>query len=217
MDIRNILRMATEMADASNKAKEQFEKRRDAIVKAARGGADREELRKLLDEHYKKVDESLDIGTKKKVMKEVMKDSDTVTDSAFTQAITVLKEANEKMDEFSKEIQLDFLCDMSGPEAGTYELFALLGFVQASCDYSEFMFRCIYETLTERIEKLRKENEEKHPKYKDKVEMSGGHLLVPKCFGEYLDEESKQCKNIDCEYRMLCRKNYESTAENIYL
>lgn len=29
-------------------------------------------------------------------MKEAMKDSDTETDSAFTQAITALKEANEK-------------------------------------------------------------------------------------------------------------------------
>lgn len=170
MDIRDILRMAAEMADASNKAKEQSEKRRDAIIEAVRGGADREEIRKLLDEHYKKVDESLDIGTKKKAMKEVMKDSDTATDSAFTQAITALKQANEKMDEFNKEIQLDFLCDMSEPEVGTHELFALLGFVQASCDYSEFMFRCIYETLTGRIEKLRKENEEIVRKYKRAVD-----------------------------------------------
>ena len=170
MDIRDILRMAAEMEDASNKAMEQSEKRRNAIVEAVRGRADREELRKLLDEHYKKVDESFNIPSKKKVMKEAMKDSDTATDSAFTQAITALKEADEKLDEFSKEVQLDFLCDMSEPEVGTYELFALLGFVQASCGYSEFMFRCIYETLTEHIEKLRKENEEIVRKYKRAVD-----------------------------------------------
>lgn len=170
MDIRDILRMTAEMADEYNKAMEQSEKRRDAIVEAVRGGADREELRKLLDEHYKKVDESSNIPLKKKVMKAAIKHSDTATDSAFTHAITALKEADEKMDEFSKELQIDFLCDMSESEVGTDELFALLGFVQASCDYSEFMFRCIYETLTERIEKLRKENEEIVRKYKRAVD-----------------------------------------------
>lgn len=65
MDIRDILRMAADMEDASNKAKDQSEKRRDAIVEAVRGGADREELRKLLDEHYKKVDESFNIPSEK--------------------------------------------------------------------------------------------------------------------------------------------------------
>lgn len=165
MDIRDILRMAAEMADASNKAKEQSEKRMDAIVEAVRKGADREEIRKLLDEHYKKVDESFNIPSEKKFMKEAMKDSDTETDSAFKQAVLSLKEANEKMDEFSKELQIDFLCDMSETELDTYKLFDVLGFAQASCDYSEFMFRCIYETLTERIEKLRKENEKLVEKY----------------------------------------------------
>lgn len=210
MDIRYILRMAAEMADASNKAKEQSEKRRDAIVKAARGGADREELRKLLDEHYKKVDESFNIPLEKKFMKKAMKDSDTVTDSAFTQAITVLKEANEKMDEFSKELQIDFLCDMSETELDTGEILAVLGFVQASCDYSEFMFRCIYEALTERIEKLRKENEEIVQKYKravdnlDAVLKERNEKYVPKCFGEYFNNP-RQCERIGCEYRTECK------------
>lgn len=170
MDIRDILRIVVEMADASNKAKEQSEKRRADIVKAVKGGADREEIRKLLDEHYKKVDENFNISLEEKVMKEAMKDSDTATDLAFIQAITALKEANEKMDEFSKELQLVFLCDMSETELDTDELFAVLGFAQASCEYSEFMFRCIYETLTERIEKLRKENEEVVRKYKRAID-----------------------------------------------
>lgn len=160
MDIRDILRMAVEMKDASNKAREQSEKRRADILNAVKGGADREEIRKLIDEHYKKVDENFNISLEEKVMKEAMRHSDTATDSALTQAITALKEANEKMDEFGKEIQLDFLCGANETAINQGELFSLLCFVQASCEYSEFIFRCIYETLTERIEKLRKENEE---------------------------------------------------------
>lgn len=170
MDIRDILRMAVEMADTSNKVREQSEKRRADIVKAVKGGADREEIRKLLDEHYKKADESVNISLEEKVMKEAMRHSDTATDSALTQAITALKEANEKMDEFGKEIQLDLLCGANETAINPGELFTLLGFVQASCEYSEFMFRCIYETLTERIEKIRKENEEVVRKYKRAVD-----------------------------------------------
>ena len=103
-------------------------------------------------------------------MKEAMRHSDTATDSAFTQAITALEEANEKMDEFGKEIQLDLLCGANETTINQDELLAVLGFVQASCEYSEFMFRCIYETLTERIEKLRKENEEVVRKYKRAID-----------------------------------------------
>ena len=160
MDIRDVLRMAVEMADTSSKIREQSEKCRVDIVKAVKGGADREEIRKLLDEHYKKVDESVNMSLEEKIMKEAMRHSDTATDSALTQAITALKEANEKMDEFGKELQLDLLCGANETAINQDELFSVLGFVQASCEYSEFMFRCIYETLTERIEKIRKENEE---------------------------------------------------------
>lgn len=132
--------------------------------------ANREEIRKLLDEHYKKVDENFDISLEEKVMKEAMSHSDAATDSAFTQAISALKEADEKMDEFGKELQLDFLCGANETAINQDELFTVLGFVQASCEYSEFMFRCIYETLTERIEKIRKENEEIVRKYKRAVD-----------------------------------------------
>lgn len=170
MDIRDILRMAVEMEETSNKVMEQSEKRRADIVKAVKGGASREEIRKLLDEHYKKVDESVNISLEEKVIKEAMRHSDTATDSALTQAITALKEANEKMDEFGKELQLDFLCGANETAINQDELFSVLGFVQASCEYSEFMFRCIYEILTERIKKLRKENEEIVRKYKRAVD-----------------------------------------------
>ena len=170
MDIRDILRMAVEMEDASNKVKEQSEKRRADIVKAVKGGAGREEIRKLLDEHYKKVDEIFNISLEEKVMREAMRHSDIAIDSAFMKAITALKEANEKMDEFGKELQLDLLCGANETAINQDELFAVLSFVQASCEYSEFMFRCIYETLTERIEKLRKENEEVVWKYKKAVD-----------------------------------------------
>lgn len=170
MDIRDVLRMAVEMADTSSKIREQSEKRRADIVKAVKEGADREEIRKLLDEHYKKVDESVNISLEEKVMKEAMRYSDAATDSAFMQAITALKEADVKMDEFGKELQLDFLCGANETAINQYELLAVLGFVQVSCEYSEFMFRCIYETLTERIEKLRKENEEIVRKYKRAVD-----------------------------------------------
>ena len=210
MDIRDVLRMAVEMADTSSKIREQPEKRRADIVKAVKEGAGREEIRKLLDEHYKKVDENFNISLEEKVMKEAMKHSDTATDSAFMQAITALKEANEKMDEFGKELQLDCLCGANEKVINQDELFKLLGFVQASCEYSEFMFRCIYETLTERIEKLRKENEEIVRKYKmaidnlDAVLKERSEKYVPKCFGEYFNNP-KQCERIDCEYRTECK------------
>ena len=96
MDIRDTLRMAVGMADTSNKVMEQSEKCRADIVRAVKWGADREEIRKLLDEHYKKVYESFNIYSTKKAMKEAIRHSDTATDSAFTQAITALKEADEK-------------------------------------------------------------------------------------------------------------------------
>lgn len=210
MDIRDILRMVSEMADASNKVMEQSEKRRADIIKAVKGGADREEIRKLLDEHYKKVDENFDISPEEKVMKEAMRHSDTVTDSVFTQAIKALKEADEKMDEFGKEIQLDLLCGSNETELDKDELFSILAFVQGSCEYSEFMFRCIYEILTERIEKLRKENEEVVRKYKkavdnlDTVLKERSEKYIPKCFGEYFNNP-RQCERIDCEYRTECK------------
>lgn len=210
--IRDILRMAAEMEDVYNKAMEKSEKRRGAIVEAVRGGAGREELRKFLNEHYKKVGESINIETNKKAIKKAMKDSDTATDSAFTQAITALKEADEKMDELSKELQIDFICDMSETELDTGEILAMLGFVQASCEYSEFMFGCIYEALTERIEKLRKENEKLAEKYErttdnlDAVlkEREEEEKRMPECLGEYYNN-SRQCNDVDCKRRTVCK------------
>lgn len=93
--------------------------------------------------------------------------------------------------------------------------------VEKLCDIIERQkkeFDALLEDLeiaeAERDEQRERKEEEKRPKYKDKVEMLGGHLLVPRCFGEYLDEGGKQCNHINCEYRMLCRKNYEGMANN---
>lgn len=193
-DMKEFLRMMADVIDAKKKVNEKLSKEKED-----------DEIRKALQEFSAEMDSISSDSPDRRLAREIMGRKDPWAWELGYNDI------QEKLNGLNKEINekmMDLLVDMIKERKPGIKLDELVDIASKVCgtlQYVSFILECIHGPVVECIKK----QGEKRPKYKDKVEMSGGHLLVPKCFGEYLDEESKQCNNIDCEYRMLCRKNYE--------